>query len=162
VRGDVINLIPRQRAAPIIAAAGLANSADGRFAAGRRAQLRERRGAAGARHRRLERNDTAEGRPYREPGGEGLRRRDCSHARRSRTRPSPGDEFGLLLDHHFSTITMTKASWLEAVFQYDATSKVMVPVSAASGASDGWDGWDGDHFEAMRKWSGALMADTFA
>ncbi len=59
----------------------------------------------------------------------------------------------------FSTITMSQASWLTAGFQYDATKGVMVPVAAAGGASPGW---SGDHFNQMGKWFNALMADTFA
>jgi sulfide dehydrogenase [flavocytochrome c] flavoprotein subunit len=33
IRGDVINLIPRQRAGALVATAGLANATEGRFAA---------------------------------------------------------------------------------------------------------------------------------
>jgi sulfide dehydrogenase [flavocytochrome c] flavoprotein subunit len=59
----------------------------------------------------------------------------------------------------YSTITMNKASWLNAVFQYNATTRTMVPVAAAGGASVGW---NGDHFEDMGTWFNAVMADTFA
>jgi hypothetical protein len=59
----------------------------------------------------------------------------------------------------FSTITMTQASWLQAVFQYSPELRAMQAVPAASGASTGW---NGDHFEDMTRWFGSLMADTFA
>ena len=59
----------------------------------------------------------------------------------------------------FSTITMSQASWLHALFQYDAATASMKPVAAAGAASVGW---NGDHFEDMGQWFKALMADTFA
>jgi NADH dehydrogenase FAD-containing subunit len=58
----------------------------------------------------------------------------------------------------YSTITMTKASWLTAVFQYDAASAAMAPVAAAGGASAGW---NGDNFEQMSIWFNTLMQDSF-
>lgn len=59
----------------------------------------------------------------------------------------------------FSTITMTQASWLAAVFQYNPATASMVTSVAGSGASVGW---NGDHFEDMNTWFNALMADSFA
>lgn len=59
----------------------------------------------------------------------------------------------------FSTITMTQASWLAAVFQYNPATAAMVASTAGSGASVGW---NGDHFEDMNTWFNALMADSFA
>ena len=59
----------------------------------------------------------------------------------------------------FSTITMTQASWLEAVFQYNPATAAMVASVAGSGASAGW---NSDNFEDMNEWFTALMADSFA
>ena len=59
----------------------------------------------------------------------------------------------------YSTITMTQASWLTAVFQYDAATSAMKGVAAASGASTGW---DQDSFEEMGTWFKSLMGDSFA
>lgn len=62
----------------------------------------------------------------------------------------------------YSTITMNKATWLTAVFQYGVTATGepgMVAVPAASGASSGW---DTENFKDMNTWFGALMADTFS
>ena len=68
----------------------------------------------------------------------------------------------------YSTITMSQASWLTAVFRYNpawynpatlTTGPAMVPVAASSAASTGW---NSDSFEEMSKWFNALMADSFA
>lgn len=59
----------------------------------------------------------------------------------------------------FSTITMTQAGWLEAVFQYDPATAAMVASVAGSGASVGW---NTENFEDMNEWFTALMADSFA
>ena len=59
----------------------------------------------------------------------------------------------------YSTITMTQASWLTAVFQYDPVARAMAAVPAASGASVGW---SSGNFKQMNTWFNALMADTYA
>ncbi|MBK9442257.1 MAG: FCSD flavin-binding domain-containing protein [Comamonadaceae bacterium] len=60
----------------------------------------------------------------------------------------------------YSTITMTQASWLTAVYQYDSVLKKMalapVPGVAASV------GWSTGNFSQMNTWFNALMADSFA
>jgi len=59
----------------------------------------------------------------------------------------------------YSTITMTQAGWLEAVFQYDPATAAMVASAAGSGASTGW---NTENFKDMNTWFNALMADSFA
>jgi len=59
----------------------------------------------------------------------------------------------------YSTITMSQASWLTAVFQYDPASAAMVANAAGSGASAGW---NSSNFKEMNTWFNALMADSFA
>ena len=59
----------------------------------------------------------------------------------------------------YSTITMSQASWLTAVFQYNATTASMQAVAASSGASAGW---DSGNYREMGTWFKALMADSFA
>jgi hypothetical protein len=54
---------------------------------------------------------------------------------------------------------MSQASWLHAVFQYDAAARAMAAVPAATGASAGW---SADDFKDMNTWFNALMADSFA
>lgn len=70
----------------------------------------------------------------------------------------------------FSPITATKASWLTAVYQYDATERKMkiasnggqtlvngLPAAATESSSI-----DGDNFENMSIWFRTLMSDTTA
>lgn len=59
----------------------------------------------------------------------------------------------------YSTITMTQASWLTAVFQYNASTRAMAATTAGSGASTGW---SAENFKEMNTWFNALMADSFA
>ena len=59
----------------------------------------------------------------------------------------------------YSTITMSQAAWLTAVFQYNATTASMQAVAASSAASVGW---DSGNFREMNTWFNALMADSFA
>jgi NADH dehydrogenase FAD-containing subunit len=59
----------------------------------------------------------------------------------------------------YSTITMSQASWLTAVFRYNPAALAMVPVAASSAASTGW---NSDSFGEMSIWFNALMADSFA
>ncbi|MBL8338663.1 MAG: FCSD flavin-binding domain-containing protein [Rhodoferax sp.] len=58
----------------------------------------------------------------------------------------------------FSTITMSQASWLTAVFQYNPVSGTMQAVGASSAASTGW---NKENFGQMNTWFKALMADSF-
>ena len=59
----------------------------------------------------------------------------------------------------YSTITMSQAAWLTAVFQYNATTASMQAVASSSAASVGW---DSGNFREMNTWFNALMADSFA
>lgn len=59
----------------------------------------------------------------------------------------------------FSTVTMREASWLHAMYEYNAGSKAMQLIPASFAASSGWSAND---FKDMNTWSGSLMADTFA
>ena len=59
----------------------------------------------------------------------------------------------------YSTITMTQASWLTAVYQYNPATAAMVASAASYSASVGW---NTDNYEDMGTWFNALMADSFA
>jgi NADPH-dependent 2,4-dienoyl-CoA reductase/sulfur reductase-like enzyme len=152
VRGDVINLIPRQRAPAIVAKAGLANATEGRFAAVD--VLSYASTAAPLVHVVGDSSATPQPKAGHIANQEA---KVCADALVRLFNGGAPDPAPVTNSACFSTITMSKASWLEAVFQYDATARTMVPVAAASGASAGW---NGDHFEDMLKWFRALMADT--
>ncbi len=59
----------------------------------------------------------------------------------------------------YSTVTMSTASWLTAVFAYEAASRTMKAVPASSGEAARP---SAENFKDMEKWFRALMADTFA
>ena len=59
----------------------------------------------------------------------------------------------------YSTLTLTHASWLTAVYQYNPATAAMVASAASYGASVGW---NTDNFKDMNTWFKALMADSFA
>ncbi|GAB4406475.1 MAG: hypothetical protein OHK0048_26530 [Rhodoferax sp.] len=59
----------------------------------------------------------------------------------------------------YSTITMTQASWLTAVYQYNPATATMAASATGSGASSGW---SAENFKQMNTWFNALMADSFA
>ena len=56
----------------------------------------------------------------------------------------------------FSPVTMSTASWLTAVFQYDAASRTMVPSASAEAPSI-----SSRNYRDMSKWFDGLMTDSF-
>ncbi|CAA6800513.1 MAG: Sulfide dehydrogenase [flavocytochrome C] flavoprotein chain precursor (EC [uncultured Sulfurovum sp.] len=56
----------------------------------------------------------------------------------------------------YSPTSATEASWLSAVFKYDATTQTMVAANIAAGGSES------ANYKKMFNWSGNLFADTFA
>lgn len=56
----------------------------------------------------------------------------------------------------YSPITMSTASWLTGVFQYDAATKTMKPVKVVEAPSV-----DAKNYRSMSKWFTGLMGDTF-
>ena len=154
VRGDVVNLIPRQRAPKLLADAGLLNATGGRFAAVD--VLSYASTAAPSTHVIGDASATTQ------PKAGHLANQEAKVCADALSRLFAGgspDPAPVTHSACYSTITMTQASWLHALFQYDVGSASMQPVAAATGASSGW---NGDHFEDMGTWFTALMADTFA
>lgn len=154
VRGDVVNLIPSQRAPQLLADAGLLNATGGRFAAVD--VLSYASTAVPSTHVVGDASATTQ------PKAGHIANQQAKVCADALSRIFAGgspDPAPVTNSACYSTITMTKASWLHALLQYDATSASMQPVAAATGASVGW---NGDHFEDMGTWFKALMADTFA
>jgi NADH dehydrogenase FAD-containing subunit len=154
VRGDVINLIPRQRCAPIVAATGLANATGGRFA-GVDVLSYESQVAPGV-------HVIGDSSATTQPKAGHIANQEAKVCADAIVRLLAGqalDPAPVTNSACYSTITMSQASWLTAVFQYDAGSLAMASVANASGASSGW---SADNFEQMNTWFKALMADTFA
>jgi len=154
VRGDVINLIPAQRAPALVRRSGLANATEGRFAA---VDVLSYASTAAPRVHVIGDSSATT-----QPKAGHIANQEAKVCADALSRIFAGgapDPAPVTNSACFSTITMTQASWLHAVFQYSAATRSMTAVPAAFGASDGW---NGDHFEDMRRWFGALMADSFA
>jgi sulfide dehydrogenase [flavocytochrome c] flavoprotein chain len=156
VRGDVVNLIPRQRAGQVVIDAGLATATEGRFAPVD--VLSYASTVAGAQKVHVIGDSSATTQPK---AGHiaNQEAKLCADAILRAFNGLPPDPAPVTNSACFSTITMTQASWLTAGFQYDPATRVMTPVAAAGGASEGW---DRGNFEDMDTWFKALMADTFS
>ena len=151
---SVINLIPRQRAGSLVAKAGLANATEGRFAGvdvlSYASTLAPRIHIIG------DASATTQPKAGHIANQEAKICADAIVRSLAGWQPDPAPVSNSAC---YSTITMTQASWLTAVFQYDAASASMKSVAASSGASVGW---SKDNFEEMSTWFKALMADSFA
>ena len=154
VHGDVINLIPRQRCGPIVASSGLANATEGRFA-GVNVLNYESTVAPGI-HVIGDSSATTQPKAGHIANQEAKVCADAIVRAFAGLQPDPAP---VTSSACYSTITMREASWLEAVFQYDSVTKLMTPVTLATGASVGW---KADNFGEMEDWFKYLMADTFA
>jgi NADH dehydrogenase FAD-containing subunit len=154
--GDVVNMIPRQRAGGLIAATGLNNATEGRFAGVN--VLSYASTAAGASKVHIIGDSSATTQPK---AGHVANQeaKVCADALSRILAGGSPDAAPVTNSACFSTITSTKASWLHAMFQYDPGTATMLAVPAATGASIGW---DSESFEDMGEWFNALMADTFA
>ncbi len=154
VRGDVVNLIPAQRAPALVQATGLANATGGRFAA---VDVLDYASTVAPKvHVIGDASATTQPKAGHVANQEA---KVCADARARLFAGGSPDPAPVTNSACFSTITMKQAAWLHAVFQYDGAQRAMVAVPAASGASSGW---SGDHFEDMGIWFRALMADSFA
>ncbi len=154
VRGDVVNLIPSQRAPALVSAAGLANDATGRFA---KVNVLDYASTAAPRVHVI-----GDASATTQPKAGHIANQEAKVLAQALANIFAGgspDPAPVTNSACFSTITMSKASWLHALYQYDSSSGAMKPVAEASGASTGW---NGDNFEQMNEWYEALMGDTFA
>jgi NADH dehydrogenase FAD-containing subunit len=154
--GDVVNMIPRQRAGGLIAATGLNNATEGRFAGVNVLSYASTTPGAGKVHIIGDSSATTQPKAGHIANQEA---KVCADALARIFAGGSPDPAPVTNSACFSTITTTQASWLHAMFQYDPVTATMQGVPAASGASVGW---NKDSFEDMNKWFGALMADTFA
>jgi NADH dehydrogenase FAD-containing subunit len=155
-RGDVINMIPRQRAGALVATAGLNNATEGRFAGVN--VLSYASTVSGAEKVHIIGDSSATTQPK---AGHiaNQEAKVCADAISRILSGGAPDPTPVTNSACYSTITMSQASWLTAVFRYNPTSLAMTPVAASSAASTGW---NSDSFEEMSIWFNALMADSFA
>ena len=154
VQAHVVNLIPPQRAPALVAAAGLATATGGRFAP---VDVLSYASTVAPRvHVIGDASATTQPKAGHIANQEA---KVCADALARIFAGGQPDPAPVTNSACYSTITRSQASWLTAVFQYDAVSHAMKPVAASSAASAGW---NGDHYEQMGRWFQALMADSFA
>ncbi len=156
VRGDVVNLIPRQRAGHLVAATGLNNANGGRFAGVNVLSYVSTVAGADKLHVIGDASATTQPKAGHIANQEA---KVCADAIVRLLGGGAPDPAPVTNSACYSTITMSQAAWLTAVFQYDAATASMTTVPAASGASAGW---NTENFREMNKWFTALMADSFA
>ncbi len=152
VTADVVNLIPRPRAGRIVTDAGLATANGGRFAPVD--VLSYASMVAPAVHVIGDSSATTQPKAGHIGNQEAKVCADALLRAFGGTAPDPAPVTNSAC---FSTITMTQASWLTAVFQYDPATRAMAAVPASSAASDGW---SRGNFEDMDTWFRSLMSDT--
>ena len=154
-RGDVLNVIPRQRAASLLETSGLGLlGVGGRF--------------AGVDPLSYESTVVPKLHVIGDSQGTGqplaghianAEAKVCADAILKATSGRPPDPAPVTNSACYSPITWDTASWLTAVFQYDPVSKTMKAVPAASGEAHAP---SKDHFEKMFDWANNLFADTWA
>lgn len=156
ISASVVNLIPRQRAGALVAAAGLATATGGRFAPVD--VLSYACTVPGAQNVHVIGDASATTQPK---AGHiaNQEAKVCADAIVRLVSGGLPDPEPVTNSACFSTITMSQASWLNAGFQYDPAARAMAPVAAAGGASAGW---SQGSFEDMGVWFRSLMSDTFA
>jgi len=150
---DVVNLIPRQRAGSLVAATGLANATEGRFAGVN--PLTYASTVAPRIHVIGDASATTQPKAGHIANQEA---KVCADAIIRSLAGGAPDPAPVTNSACYSTITMRQASWLTAVFQYNPATGTMQPVAASSAASVGW---NQDNFDQMNTWFKALMADSF-
>ncbi|TXT40653.1 MAG: FAD-dependent pyridine nucleotide-disulfide oxidoreductase [Comamonadaceae bacterium] len=150
----VINLIPRQKAGNLIAAAGLNNSLDGRFATVNHLTYESTK--TPRIHIIGDASDTTQPKAGHIANQEAKVCADAIVRSLAGLQPDPAPVTNSAC---YSTITMTQASWLTAVYQYDTASAKMKVAGAGVVAADTW---NAENFKDMNTWFNALMADSFA
>jgi NADH dehydrogenase FAD-containing subunit len=156
--GDVVNMIPRQRAGALIATAQLNNDpiTSGRFAAVNVLSYASTVSGANKVHIIGDSSATTQPKAGHIANQEAKVCADAISRILSGGSPDPAPVTNSAC---YSTITMSQASWLTAVFQFDGASSTMKAVAASSSASPDW---NRNNFDEMGTWFKALMADSFA
>lgn len=154
LKANVVNLIPSQRAGALVQSSGLANATAGRFAA---VNLLDYSSTAAPKVHVLGDSSATT-----QPKAGHIANQEAKVCADALTRIFAGgvpDQAPVTNSACFSTITMKQASWLHAMFQYDAATATMKGVPEATGASPGW---TAQGFSEMDTWFKTLMGDTFA
>jgi sulfide dehydrogenase [flavocytochrome c] flavoprotein subunit len=153
VRGRVLNVIPRQRAGGIVAAAGLANDPSGRWAAVN--PLSYESTAVANIHVIGDSQGTGQPKAGHIANGEA---KVCADAIVRAFAGQAPDPAPMTNSACYSPITYGTASWLTAVFAYDPVSGTMKSVPEAAGEASAP---SSENYEKMFEWATNLFSDTF-
>lgn len=154
VGGNVLNVIPPQRAGKVITDNGLANTADGRWTTVD--VLSYESTTAPGIHVIGDAAATTQPKAGHIANQEAKVCADAILRLFSGRAPDPAPKTNSAC---YSPITFETASWLTVTFGYDPVSRTMVPVPASAGEAAAR---SKDNFEEMNKWFKALMGDSFA
>lgn len=154
VGGNVLNVIPPQRAGKVITDNGLANTADGRWTTVD--VLSYESTTAPGIHVIGDAAATTQPKAGHIANQEAKVCADAILRLFSGRAPDPAPKTNSAC---YSPITFETASWLTVTFGYDPVSRTMVPVPASAGEAAAR---SKDDFEEMNKWFTALMGDSFA
>lgn len=154
VRGDVVNVIPRQRAGRIVFSAGLANDPSGRWAGVN--PLSYESTAAANIHVIGDSQATGQPKAGHIANGEA---KICADAILRLFRGETPDPAPQTNSACYSPINAKEASWLTGAFAYDPGSGTMKPVPKAGGEAKEW---NSGNYEKMFGWAVNLFSDTFA
>ena len=155
VYGDVLNVIPNQRAGQIVIDAGVAN-VGGRWAGVNVLSYESTLATASGIHIIGDSSATTQPKAGHIANAEAKVCADAIFRSLQGFQPDPAPVTNSAC---YSPITATTASWLTAVFAYDPTSKTMKIVPGASGEATGP---STKNYKEMSKWFGELMLDSFA
>lgn len=151
--GNVVNVIPPHRATRLIAASGLANATNGRFA-GVDVLSYESTAVSGI-HVIGDASATSQPKAGHIANQEA---KVCADAITRALRGQAPDPAPVTNSACFSPITRDTASWLTAIYAYDPASRTMKPVGGAATEARSA---SKDNYEDMFKWFNALMTETF-
>lgn len=154
IKGNVLNVIPRQRAGKIVTAAGLANDASGRWAGVD--PLSYESTAIPNIHIIGDSQATGQPKAGHIANGEAKICADAILRLFNGEQPDPAPQTNSAC---YSPITSKEASWLTGAFAYDPASRTMKAVPAAAGEAVEW---NSGNYEKMFDWAVNLFSDTFA
>ena len=156
IKANVINAIPSQRAGKIVTSTGLNNATNGRFAGVNMLSYESTVSGAGGIHIIGDSSATTQPKAGHIANQEG---KVCADAIvRSLVGQAP-DPAPMTNSSCYTPITMSTASWLTAVYAYDAPSASMKVVGGAPTESTSI---NQDQYQEMEKWFANLMQETFS
>jgi NADPH-dependent 2,4-dienoyl-CoA reductase/sulfur reductase-like enzyme len=158
-KGKVINAIPNHKAGNLITQSGigLANSADGKWAAVNVLSYESTNPLLAGIHIIGDSSSTTQPKAGHIANAEA---KVCADAIINIFKGGTINQVPMTNSSCFTPITKTTASWLTAIYRYDPASKTM-KISGSDIPTES-NGATSENYEDMLKWFNNLMADTFS